>query len=126
MLKLHVVRCIVSWAILFLFNHNQALKSSSITNACNIYSFDQCLINGKDVIEEVHDTSPEQCQFFCSNIYRDSCSFFMLKEDSHDCLLFNITFNSFLTNCEKVGGPLEPSIQECIDLNDPCKVILSY
>ena len=67
------------------------------------------------MIEEVHNTSPDQCQFFCANIYKDSCSFFMLKEDSLDCLLFNITLNSFLMDCEKIGGPLQPSIQECIE-----------
>ena len=110
--------------LLYFVSHT-ILRSESIASfqKCNSYSFDQCLINGKDVIEEVHNTSPDQCQFFCSNIYKDSCSFFMLKEDSLDCLLFNITLNSFLMDCEKIGGPLQPSIQECIETNDPCEVI---
>ena len=110
--------------LLCFISHAVRVKESIVSfQKCNSYSFDQCLINGKDVIEEVHNTSPDQCQFFCSNIYKGSCSFFMLKEDSHDCLLFNITLNSFLLNCEEIGGPLEPSIQECIEMNDPCEVI---
>ena len=113
----------VSLEIVVLLHLKHVLTSSEIT-ACNFYSFDQCLINGRDIIEEVHDASPEQCQFFCSNIYKDSCSFFMLKEDSHDCLLFNITLNSFLTSCEEVGGPIYPTVEECIETHDQCKVMI--
>ena len=115
----------VALKVFILFSYpRHGVTSTEISKTCNLYGFDQCLINGRDIIEEVHDTSPEQCQFFCSNIYKDSCSFFILKEDSYDCLLFNVTLDSFLTSCKVVGGPTYPSVQECIETQDPCKVTI--
>ena len=114
---------LITWNVSHCIHTGNAIFTIELLQKpCNTYTFDHCVINGHYLIEEVHDISINECQYFCSQIYRERCSFFIFKEDSADCLLFNETWHQFLDTCQMVGGPMETTIQECAEIEDPCKI----
>ena len=93
---------------------------------CNSFTFGQCKIQEDDVIEVIEQITPAGCQQFCQLVYPESCSYFVFREHFNECLLLNKTLKQFLHTCKKIGGPIEPTIQECLDLHDTCKVSIKY
>jgi hypothetical protein len=91
---------------------------------CNSFTFGQCKIHEDDLIEVIEQITPTGCQEFCQLVYPERCSYFVFRENFNECLLLNKTLKHFLHTCKKIGGPIDPTAQECLDLQDPCKVCI--
>ena len=89
---------------------------------CNDFTIDTCHIEDGAIIETVKDVTEADCQFFCHNIYFPNCTFFIFDKKQHLCEIINEPFENYVQSCKKYGGPKSPSISECYDSNDECKV----
>ena len=104
--------------------HSASILSFDPLEKCNSFTFGQCKVHEDDVIEVIDEITPTGCQEFCQLVYPESCSYFVFREHFNECLLLNKTLKHFLHTCKKIGGPIEPTTQECLDLQDQCKVCI--
>ena len=89
---------------------------------CNGYTVDKCELGNDTVIETLKDTSESDCQFFCNIVYAGACKFFVFDKQQVICQLISEDLQTYTDTCRKFGGPPNPSIQECDELDDNCKV----
>ena len=97
----------------------------SIDHHCNEYTFMNCNPE-QDLIKAVFITETiEQCQETCNDSkYKDECEFFIFNngKEKWNCMLVTQTFEDYLEQCNVIGGPREPSISQCLESDDFCKV----
>ena len=66
------------------------------------------------------------CQKYCSQIYPETCEFFVYDRTERLCQLFDYNAYNFTSSCNKVGGSRSPDISDCMtqdEINDdPCIV----
>ena len=55
-------------------------------------------------------------------IYKDKCTFFIYDRKEVLCGLIEEPYDNYVHTCDKYGGPVHPSISECYDSDDDCKV----
>ena len=87
---------------------------------------DKCQIDPGGLLETVKDISEVNCQFYCNVIYGGKCTFFIYDRREVLCELINEPFENYINSCGKFGGPSSPSISQCYDSDDKCKVIKNY
>ena len=95
---------------------------STDVSTCHDFTIDKCHIDPDGLLETVKDISIENCQFYCNIIYKDLCTFFIYDRKQVLCELIQEPFENYVQSCSKYGGPKDPSISECYDSNDKCKV----
>ena len=100
--------------------------TASINIGCNDYTFDKCEFDGDAVIETLSASEPDDCQFFCDVLYNNTCKSFIHDFQQHMCTLLTEDLELYINTCRKIGGPLSPSIHDCKQLQDPCKVLFYY
>ena len=98
--------------------------NASLDSDCNGYTVDKCELGNDTVIETLKDTSQYDCQFFCNVVYAGACKFFIFDKQQVICQLIKEDLKTYTDTCRKFGGPANPSIQECEELEDNCKVLL--
>ena len=92
---------------------------------CNDFTIDKCRIDPGSLLETVKDISDVNCQFYCNVIYEGRCTFFIYDRREVLCELVNEPFENYINTCGKFGGPSNPSMSECSDSDDKCKVIMN-
>ena len=98
------------------------LFSSQFKSSCNDFTIDKCNIDPGGLLETVKDISERNCQFYCNVIYKDKCTFFIYDRKEVLCELIEEPYDNYVHTCDKYGGPVHPSISECYDSDDDCKV----
>ena len=98
------------------------VKLHSDVTTCQDFTIDTCHIDEGAILETVKDVSEADCQFFCHDIYFPNCTFFIFDKKQHLCEIISEPLENFVDSCKKYAGPKTPSISECYDSNDECKV----
>ena len=96
--------------------------NASLDLDCNGYTVDKCELGNDTIIETLKDSTEYDCQFFCNIVYSGVCKFFIFDKQQVICQLINEELKTYTDTCRKFGGPPNPSIQECEELEDNCKV----
>ena len=100
--------------------------SSVETNnsSCQDYTANLCSTNADDGILATINDVPEEaaCQLLCAVEYQSSCTFFIYDKQQLNCTLLDGPMAKYLGKCGQYGGPDVPSMPECLDSKDPCKV----
>ena len=117
-----LVVTIVASVVISNLNTIEASVTSKIST-CNDFTIDKCHIEPGGLLETVKDISIDNCQFYCNIIYKDLCTFFIYDRKEVLCQLIQEPFDNYVQSCSKYGGPKNPTISECYDSNDGCKVI---
>ena len=96
---------------------------------CKDFIVDQCITSNNStdmVLEVLHKTGVEDCQMFCNLIYAGSCKFFIYDSKQDLCELWKVPMEDYQQTCTKVGGPVQPTIDNCKAQaqQDPCLVSL--
>ena len=106
-------------------SHFVGIKDASFTasdHPCAGFTLTNCPTDEDAIIDTIHGISEEDCQFFCNEIYTGDCKFFIYDRFDYECQMIQEPFEHFSDSCEKVGGPVEPSLSVCMESDDPCKV----
>ena len=102
-----------------------ASELGSIDHPCNEYTFMNCDPD-QNLIKAVFSTETiEQCQEICNDSkYNKDCEFFIFNNEKEkwNCLLVTQTLQDYLEQCNELGGPREPTISQCLESDDACKV----
>ena len=96
--------------------------SDKVFTECNNYTMDNCELDNDAIIKAVEDISESDCQYHCNTIYRGNCTFFIFDRQQNVCLLVQEELDHYVNSCTKIAGPGHPSLQECHELQDDCKV----
>lgn len=99
----------------------------SIDHPCDDYTFTNC--NPEQALTKAvfATESIEQCQERCSDPkYQDKCKFFIFssKNAKWNCILVNQRMQDYLDQCNVIGGRPKPSIDQCIESDDLCKMFV--
>ena len=96
--------------------------TASVSSDCNDFTFDKCTLKDDAVIETVKDVSQSDCQFYCNVIYNTTCKFFIHDKQQATCTLVKEEIQTYVNTCRKMGGPVIPSVHDCKESQDICKV----
>ena len=124
--KMKFLNNIIIYFLGIAISHSIAIKANTISEVapCNAFTIDKCKIDPGGLLETVKDISVVNCQFYCNVIYGDVCTFFIYDYKEVLCEIITEPFENYVKSCGKYAGPPKPSISECYDSNDECKVIL--
>ena len=125
MRTLKINHFLVVTIVVILFFSNLYETKTGVTSkvpTCNDFTIDKCHIDPGGLLETVKDISIDNCQFYCNIIYKDLCTFFIYDRKEVLCELIKEPFDNYVHSCSKYGGPNSPTISECYDSNDGCKV----
>ena len=108
------------YALLFVICHS--LNAIMLDTDCNNYTVDKCKLDDHAILETIKDISIYDCQNYCHNIYTRNCTFFIFDNQQIVCQLVKEEIHQYVNSCRTIAGPVNPSIQECKELKDDCKV----
>ena len=94
----------------------------TLDSGCNDYTVDKCVLDDDAIIETLKDSSTSICQFYCKTFYSGSCKFFIHDKQQRICQFVNEELDKYTESCRKIAGPSNPSIRDCEELEDNCKV----
>ena len=83
---------------------------------CSAFSASKCQmendLNPKPgVIEKIEDVkNTQECQFYCRNVYDETCKYFMYCKKTKLCYIFN-TFD--VDYCSQTAGARLPDVKSC-------------
>ena len=96
--------------------------SRVVNGGCGRYTREGCLErNDSFVIDELFYADPIDCQHLCSGVFSDNCQSFQFDWDSGRCHLYSTPMVD-VADCQDIGGPDDPSLQECKDIG--CQVFI--
>ena len=86
----------------------------SSVGTCKDFAYDECQEVKDSTIEAIHNVTVEDCQFFCSTIYKDACKYFYHDNKQNLCSLLSTDGDELWQSCNKFSGPKEPKVDACI------------
>ena len=93
----------------------KATCDGNLTKDCMGFSYDNCVFpTDQSLIEQVHQTDLDNCQFLCSVIYTGTCLEFIYDKGQLTCSLYSVPFDPS-TQCQRAGGPKSVSRVDCSD-----------
>lgn len=114
------IRLLIAFACVFAAS---AQNIDSMTeNPCTAFTFNQYYVDEDTIITTIDGITNEDCQTFCNVVHEDVCYFFMYEKTNGTCTLIKEPLSTYLDTCDLVGGPKTPTIAECNESSDPCKV----
>jgi len=91
---------------------------------CTDYLVDQCFHPSQDSpqVEVLHNVTMDDCQFFCNEIYKDNCTFFISDKRQNLCEIWTIAAGDYEKDCVKHEGPVgkEGDLAICKDNTKDC------
>ena len=87
---------------------------------------DQCFHPSQDSpqVEVLHNVTMDDCQFFCNEIYKENCTFFISDKRQNLCEIWTIAAKDYEKDCVKHEGPVgkEGDLAICKDNTKDCNV----
>ena len=110
------IRFLVALACVFA----ASAEDVNFENKCTAFTFNQCTLYEEDIKFTVPGLSDVECQDVCNVV--DDCYFFMHRRTGGTCVLVQQPLQQYLDSCKQIGGPKTPTVTDCNDSSDPCKV----
>ena len=123
LIRVMLIKIIFVITISILVTPGNASEGGSIDHPCNDYTFANC--NPEQGFDVFASETIEQCQEKCSDsTNKEECRFFVFSSEQPkwNCMLVNQPMQDYLDQCNVIGGPREPSISQCLESDDMCKV----
>ena len=58
--------------------------------------------------------SAKECQWYCSDIYNPTCTWFLYDKTTKDCKIFYGSEESLYDDCKEFGFTKYPSLSDCL------------
>ena len=118
------------YIISFLFLSSPIMKGThfvSSDSSCKQFNFNKCTVDESWIIETQYNITNEvECQIQCDQMYGGTCSFYIHNDATSTCQLLNHPQIFYLNKCDEFGMPPTPSILDCYQDSDPCKVFRNW
>ena len=107
------------------FSFSSVPATNLNSHPCGEFTLDNCYIDENTIIETAQGLNHEECQNLCHDIFTFECTFFIYIQELKTCQLIHAPYPDYVYFCETIGGPTTPTILECIQSDDECKVCIS-
>jgi len=91
---------------------------------CGEFTLSDC--EGGEQIDESTEKDAVACQIQCHEAYEDDCEYYEFEAAADVseglCYLYRNSFKELYKSCNVIGGPRDPTVNNCTESNDACNM----